>query len=306
MNEVILLVGHGSRHTPGNEEIERFAQQWRARQTQRAMELCFIEFADVLLDQGLDNAARNAQRVVVVPLILNAAGHVKMEIPAHIAKARQRHSQVEFIYAKHLGANDVILSILQKELRTVMKTLEMPDPKTTGVILLARGSSDRVANGEVAKMARWIYEVSDHEVVDIAFTGITHPRLENTVQRMQRLGMTQIAVLPYYLFTGTLIERIRRQVELLRQQYPQIRFGLGNYFGFSPQIVELLEERIAQATGRLPESNGQMECDGCHYRQVAQEHGHGHHHHDHDQHLDHHHDHDHHHHEHHAHEEALS
>ena len=43
-------------------------------------------------------------------------------------------------------------------------------------------------------------------MVVIAFTGITYPRLERVVQRQVLLGMTQIVVLPYYLFTGTLIE----------------------------------------------------------------------------------------------------
>jgi sirohydrochlorin cobaltochelatase len=59
----------------------------------------------------------------------------------------------------------------------------MPDPQTTGVILLGRGSSDAGANGELAKMARWLFEDNDHELVDLAFTGVTWPRLETVVQR---------------------------------------------------------------------------------------------------------------------------
>ncbi|MBW6453980.1 MAG: sirohydrochlorin chelatase, partial [Methyloprofundus sp.] len=42
-------------------------------------------------------------------------------------------------------------------------------------------------------------------------------------QRQIKLGMTQVCVLPYYLFTGTLIERIDKQVAHLQAQYPQIR-----------------------------------------------------------------------------------
>lgn len=287
MKEVILLVGHGSRHPKGNEEIEQFCQQIRSQKPNHDIELCFIEFADVLLDQGLDNAAKKAQRVIVIPLILNAAGHVKMEIPAHIAQARTRHPQVEFVYARHLGANMDILGILKKELRQVMNELDVPDPRTTGIILLARGSSDRVANGEVAKMARWLFEETDHDLVEIAFTGITYPRLETVAQRMQRLGMSQVVVLPYYLFTGTLIERIQRQVQHLRQLYPGIRFGLGQYFGFSDSVFELVHQRMQDHSDTAP----QMECDGCKYREVAEEHGHGHHHHDHAHEHEHEHDH---------------
>lgn len=272
--QTILLVGHGSRELSGNLEILSFAEQWRSRDPQRRIEVCFIEFADVLLDDGLDAAAAHGGQVVVVPLILNAAGHVKMEIPEHIEHARLRHPNVEFVYCRHLGSCEEILSILHRNLRQAMHDLDMPDPRNTGVVLLGRGSSDLVANGEVAKMARWIYEETDHDLIDIAFTGITHPRLEAVVQRLVKLEMKQIVVLPYYLFTGTLIERIRRQVEHLSAQYPQIRFALGRYMGFEDEIYQLLDARISEATAMHEPS--MMECDGCKYREFAADHGHGH------------------------------
>jgi sirohydrochlorin ferrochelatase len=45
---------------------------------------------------------------------------------------------------------------LKRQLRRAMAALDMPDPTTTGVVLLGRGSSDRGANGDMAKMARWL------------------------------------------------------------------------------------------------------------------------------------------------------
>ena len=240
----ILLIGHGSRERAGNDEVERFTHAWRKRHPNWRTELCFIEFADVEVDAGLAHAAQGASRVIVVPLILNAAGHVKMEIPAHIARARLQWPGVRFDYAPHLGVCEPILAILQRQLRGRLQDLDMPDPTTTGVVLLGRGSSDRQANGEMARMARWLFEETDHELVDLAFTGITYPRLERVVQRQALLGMKQIVVLPYYLFTGTLIQRIARQVAHLKQQYPQLRFAQGSYFGFEPEIATLLGERV--------------------------------------------------------------
>ena len=276
MNDTVLLVGHGSRIPEGNREIEEFARQWRIRRPDWQIDVCFVELAEVLLDDGLANAARGAKRVIVVPLILNAAGHVKMEIPEHIEAARTRHPQTTFVYAPHLGACDPILAILTRRLHQAMHELDMPDPKTTGIILLSRGSSDRMANGEVAKMARWLNEASEHELVDIAFTGITHPRLERVAQRHAQLGMTQLVVLPYYLFTGTLMERIRRQVEHLKLQYPHIRFARGEPFGCEDEIFALLDERVEEAG----QEAGHMPCDGCKYREIARDYGHAHQHHD--------------------------
>lgn len=70
MNDTILLVGHGSREPGGNREVEEFAQRWRARRPDWTIQVCFIELADKLLEEGLEQAARSARRVIVVPLIL--------------------------------------------------------------------------------------------------------------------------------------------------------------------------------------------------------------------------------------------
>lgn len=268
MNDtVLLLVGHGSRKREGNKEILHFAAQWRERHPGWRIETCFIEHADVLLDEGLDRAARDTRHVLAIPFILNAAGHVKMELPAAVASARGRHPDVEFVVTRHLGMGREVFAVLQGQLDRLMKQLAMPDPMTTGVVLLGRGSSDAGANGELARMARWIFEDNDHELVDLAFTGVTWPRLETVVQRQVKLGMMQIAIVPVYLFTGVLIERIQEQVARLQQQYPQVSFALGTHFGFDPGIFALLDNRARGEQGE----GAMLECDGCKYREQAEE-----------------------------------
>ena len=276
LNPTVLIVGHGSRKRAGNDEIEKFAELWRVRHPDWRIEVCFIEYAEVLLADGLERAAQGARRVVVVPFILNAAGHVKMEIPAAIDRARAAHPDVDFILARHLGMGRDVGAVLQARLDGLMRELAVPDPQTTGVILLGRGSSDAGANGELAKMARWIYEDNDHELVDLAFTGVTWPRLESVVQRHAKLGMTQICIVPVYLFNGVLIERIDAQVDRLRAQYPQIAFALAGYFGFDDGIFHILDTRVTDALSGTV-AGGLLECDGCKYRELAEaEHLHDH------------------------------
>lgn len=285
-NDTILLVGHGSREASGNAEILLFAERWRARHPDWRIDVGFIEFADPLLDPALNHAARNSGRVLVLPLILNAAGHVRQDIPSAIQRARKRHPDVQFLYAPHLAVSDPLLRILKRFLRQAMLQLDVPDPRTTGVILLGRGSSDRLANGDVARMARWLWEIGDHERVDLAFTGVTFPRLEKVVRDQVALGMMQIVVMPYYLFTGTLIKRIGRQMENLAAQYPQVRFAHTSYFGFEPEIARMLDERVhalQQGVGaidldRLMRPDPFRESGGHHHHH---HHGHDHHHHGH-------------------------
>lgn len=271
MNKAILLVGHGSRQNEGNEEILHFAEIWRTRHKDKHVEVCFIEHGKILMEEGLDKAAAKGKQVVVVPLILNAAGHVKMDIPQAVAAARARHPNVEFTITVPLGMGREIHALLQQRIDQLLKVLAVPDPRTTGIVLLGRGSSDAGANGEIAKMARWVFEDRQHDLVDIAFTGITLPRLETVVQRQVKLGMTQIVIQPIYLFTGVLISRIEQQVARLRLSYPHIAFALGGYFGFDEGIYQIVDARVRDSDAM----EGVLDCDGCKYRLAA---AHDHHH----------------------------
>lgn len=251
--EVILLVAHGARDpgNAGNREVEEFADRWRARHPKATIRVCRIEYAPVLLEQGMAQAAAELDaagggRLLVLPLILNAAGHVKDDIPQAIASARERHPGVEFRYGRHLGTTDQMLQALRYRLHQAMVGLAMPDPRTTGVVLLARGAAAIEATGEVAKMAHWIYETTQHELVLPAFTGICFPRLEQVVQRLDLLGAGQMIVLPYYLFTGRLIKRIERQVERLTRQYPNRTIAQAGYIGTHDQLLDLLDLRLQE------------------------------------------------------------
>jgi len=248
--EMILIIGHGSRNKTGNHQILEFTEQLRKRQPHWNIDVCYIELADYLIDKGLKDAAEKADKVFVVPLILNAAGHVKEEIPEFIEVAQKESPETEFIYAKHLGTSELILKIMNRFLTELMQSLAMPDPKTTGVIVLARGSSDALANGEMAKMTRWIYESKEHDLVDLAFTGVSYPRLETVVQRQIKLGMKQVLILPYYLFDGILMERIELQLQRLKEQYPTISFAKSSHFGFENEIYELFEQRINECLNK--------------------------------------------------------
>ena len=282
MNDTLLLIGHGSRHTAGNDEIEQFAKKWRERRPDWRIEVCFIELAPVLMGEGLDRAAAitpAGRQVIVLPFILNSAGHVKHDIPDAVAAARLRHPDTDFVCAPPLGLGREVFAVVERRLDRLLRELAVPDPRTTGLVLLGRGSSDSEANGEMAKLARWVFEAREHDLVDIAFTGITHPRLELVIQRQVKLGMTQIVVQPVYLFTGVLIERIKAQLARLEKTYPQVSFALGSYFGFDDEMFTLLEKRAGQAASG--DTANLLACDGCAHRQAGehgQTHGHAHHH----------------------------
>jgi sirohydrochlorin cobaltochelatase len=329
--EAILLVGHGSRDPEGNEEILRFAELVREKAPQYMIETCFLEFAKPTIPQGIAQCVeQGATRVVLVPIILFAAGHAKIHIPVEIDKAKKLYPQVQFAYGRPIGIHQKVMEILRARLAeagfdgddavsqgegTIYRRAD------TAVLMLGRGSSDGDANGDFLKMSRLLWEQVPVKWVESSFIGVTEPSFPEGLERCLRLGAKEIYVLPYFLFTGILIKRIEEMTAQFAEQHFDVKVRLAGYFGFHPQLVELLLDRVQEAA----EGRAFMNCDMCKYRLEAavhhdhhhdhehhghgheNEHGHGHghdHHDDHEHHdhaneHDHDHDHDHgHHHEH--------
>lgn len=272
--DVILLIGHGSRNPAGNDEFLVFADKLRARLPKETIVPCFIELADVLIPEGVERAVKlGASRIIAVPVILLAAGHVKVEVPELLEAAREKYPDVEFVYTRNIGVCDATVRMLVE--RVAEATGGAAPAEDDGVLVLGRGSSDPDANGDVAKIARLFWEATGYDRVQYAFVGVTRPDLPTGVERLIRLGARHVIVAPYFLFTGVLIERIHKLVEGFREQYPEVRFTVSGYFEYHERLQEVIAERIRQ--GR--EGEMMMACDTCEYRIAAAEEGHHHHHH---------------------------
>ncbi|WP_179037843.1 sirohydrochlorin chelatase [Paenibacillus sp. URB8-2] len=315
--DAILLVGHGSRDPEGNEELLQFADMVRQAAPQYKIETCFLEFVQPDIARGIARCVeQGADRVIVIPIMLFAAGHAKIHIPFEIDRSKKLYPAVEFVYGRPIGVHQKVMDILTSRMASAgFKTgsLERPieqglrEPETA-VLLIGRGSSDGDANGDFFKMTRLLWEQLPVKWVENCFIGVTEPTFEDGLERVLRLGAKKVFVLPYFLFTGILIKRIEEMTAEFAALHPGITVELAGYFGFHPKLVEALLDRVAEAV----EGQAVMNCDMCQYRlAAAAEHEHHHHHHDHEHHDHerhhdhghdhddhHHHDHDHHHHNH--------
>lgn len=272
----VVLVGHGSRNPKGNDEFLAFSERLAARDPGRTIVPCFIEFHDVLVADGIDRAvALGATQVVVVPVILLAAGHVKLEIPGILDEARGRHPEIDIRYGRNIGVCDATVKMLVERV-TEVDGAPPKDPEDAGVLVLGRGSSDPDANGDIAKVTRLFWEETPYDRVGYAFIGVTQPDLPTGVERLVRLGAKRVVIAPFFLFTGVLMERIREMTAGFERQYPDVAFVLSGYFEFHDRLLGVVEERIRTAL----EGEAMMACDTCTYRVAAMEEaGHHHHHH---------------------------
>jgi sirohydrochlorin cobaltochelatase len=269
-DDVILLVGHGSREQPGNDEFLAFCETVRPHLGPERVETCFIELAEPLVPESLDRCvALGARRVIVLPVILLAAGHVKVELPHELDEAKARHPGVEFLYGRHIGLDPLVIEVMSQRLAAVEAESAWA-AEETAVLVVGRGSSDPDANSELYKLSRLIWESRRYPWVEVCFIGVTGPTLPEGLARCRTLGARRIIVLPYFLFTGVLIPRIHRLVGEFVSAHPGVEARFADYLNGHPKLYRVMQDRKREAM----RGEARMNCALCKYRVALPGHEH--------------------------------
>ena len=286
----LLAIGHGTRDEQGRQTFVDFVETYRQLDTSRPVIPCFLELTTPTIQEGVDRCVEEGYTdISALPILLFAARHNKFDVTNELDRARKRHPQVKFHYGRHFGITPPILELWRDRLNQLDRPENNPDniPRADTVLLfVGRGSSDPDANGDVAKLARIIWEGSGYKTVETCFIGITHPRLEEGFSRAYLYQPKRIIVLPYFLFTGVLMKKIFNITAQQEAQHSNIVFNCLPEMGIQPQLLQVIRDReIETQLGTVA-----MNCEMCKFRLVAVDnnsHGHHHHHHDHGHHHHH-------------------
>ena len=260
MSAALLVVGHGSRDADGVEEFWQLAEHVREAAAELPVGFGFIELTEPLVDQGIDElVARGSTDVVSIPLVLLAAGHLKNDGPAALARARLRHPGVAFRMGRDLGIDPAVLAVAEDRAREALGDAE---PAECAVVLVARGSSDPDATSDVYKVARLLADKRGLGMVEPAFAGVARPGITEALERCRRLGARRVAVVPFLLFTGVLVPRIYGEAADWAAEHPEVDVRAGAHLGPDRRLARLVLERYREAlTGPV-----RMNCDLCTYR----------------------------------------
>jgi energy-coupling factor transporter ATP-binding protein EcfA2/sirohydrochlorin ferrochelatase len=256
----LLVVGHGTRDADGVEEFWTLAEHVREAAGELEVEFGFIEMAEPLADEAIDRlVARGPRDVVSVPLVLLAAGHLKNDGPATLARARARHPDVRFRMGRDLGIDPTVLDIVEERIRAAIGD---DDPSEVGVVLVGRGSSDPDATSDLYKLARLLADGRGLGFVEPAFIQVTQPDVPAALERARRLGARTIVVAPLFLFTGVLVPRVYRQAEAWAAEHPELDVRGAAHLGPDRRLARVVLERHREAI----HGDVRMNCDLCAYR----------------------------------------
>jgi sirohydrochlorin cobaltochelatase len=238
---LLLGVAHGSRDPAAQEVVETLLRAAGERLGVRALP-AYLDNASPSIARALSElAAEGAADVVVLPLLLNAAGHSKTDVAASVQQARLAHPGLRLRYGRPFGAHPAVVEVLEERLVEV-------GAAQSPVLVVAGGSLDPEANATVAATARLLWEGRAHPTVDYAFVSATGPTVEAALQRAPEAVVSLLFLGPGYLPTKAAAAGGNRVIT--------------GPLGPAPRLVDLVVERYEEAlTGDI-----RMNCDACLHR----------------------------------------
>ncbi|WP_051966294.1 sirohydrochlorin chelatase [Kitasatospora mediocidica] len=193
----LLVVAHGTRDLAGVATVEALPARIRALRPDLRVELAYLDLVRPSLAEALaEHAARDAP-VVLVPLLLSAGYHVRVDIPAVIAAVPRVRARV----AAALGPDPLLATALRDRLA------EAGRPGDAGpVVLAAAGSSDPAANADTVRTAGLLAGLLGAPVIP-SYLCAASPTPAEAVAALRARGHDQVAVAGYLLAPGHFARR---------------------------------------------------------------------------------------------------
>jgi sirohydrochlorin ferrochelatase len=201
----LIALAHGSRDPRSAATIKALVDEVRALRPDLRIEPAFLELSKPGFQTVVDKLVRAGfDEIVVVPLLLTEAYHAKVDVPAAIKEAMERHHGLRVGASGVLGMEPAFLEVLDIRLRTALKEARVRE--LDALVLAAAGSSDPLANQAVGRLARtW---GTRHKLpVTAAFASAAPPATGEAVRAFRAEGRRHIAVASFFLAPGFLPDR---------------------------------------------------------------------------------------------------
>ncbi|WP_353258659.1 sirohydrochlorin chelatase [Prochlorothrix hollandica] len=256
-----LFLIHGSRDPRPQAAAQTLVQALIAHRADPPLhpQVATLELGELTLAQQVVTLAHQAQaqghgHLHLLPLFLLRGNHVGRDIPAALAEA---HPQLPHGFrvsvAPPLGQDPALVAWLRSR-RSVpyasVPCASVPYASVPGAsgtpptlwILLAHGSQRPQAQTQLNALAQGL------EMTLATFA--TDPSLATQVQRGIDQGCSQVGILPFFLFAGSITDAIAVQVEELQAQYPhlgwQVLPPLAQQPGFTTVLGQWLDRSWPQ------------------------------------------------------------
>ena len=258
----ILLCGHGSRDPQAVKEFINVVDKIKLRIPNIPVAFGFLEFNRPIISAALDQLRNlGVERVIALPAMLFAAGHTKNDIPAVLNKYSGENG-LPIQYGRELGLNSLMIGAAGARVQEIIDSNPTFPPSETLLVVAGRGSSDPDANSNICKITRMLVEGFGFGWGETVFSGVTFPLVDPGLRHAIKLGFKRVILLPYFLFSGVLVSRVRNHSQRVSNDHPDVEFLNASYLSDQDLVIDTFMERIQEVL------NGEnfMNCALCKYR----------------------------------------
>ena len=194
----LIAVAHGSADPRSAATVSELLDLVRARMGGVDVRAAFLGHAAPSVSAVLDSLAGPA---VVLPLLLTAAYHSKIDLPA------QLRGRASAVYGPVLGPHPLLIDAAERRLASAGDI----DRSSTGVVLAAAGSSDPAANATIRGTAAAWQATRGWRAVVPGYASAASPRVGDAVRALRSArGIRRVVVATYLLAPGVFADQIRR------------------------------------------------------------------------------------------------
>ncbi|MEW7277572.1 sirohydrochlorin chelatase [Aquimarina sp. 2201CG1-2-11] len=263
MKEGILLCGHGSRREAAITSFKKLVTILQERyQKDYEVDYGFLEFNHPTYEAAVERMYLNGiRKIYALPVILFAGSHAKNDIPYELNTLQSYHDDLTITMAKHIGVSSFLLDLAVKRIEETEATLSPLDRKETCLVVVGRGTTDPDANSDVCKLTSMLWEGMGFGFATTAYSGTAYPKVDESLQMIEKLGFKRTIVIPFFFFTGVLLERIYGHVNDMNIS-SDLEYIYTDPFGTDELLMKAFDERLEEAkTG-----TAYMNCQLCKYR----------------------------------------
>jgi sirohydrochlorin ferrochelatase len=183
--------------------------------------LAFLDNTAPTLTEAALTVAAHAD-ITVVPIFLSRAYHVKVDVPAEVAKASAAVNR-EITITDPIGPDALLLGSLDAQL-----------PPDAPVVLATAGTSDLEAQAAFNSLAREWSKRRGTPVI-VAYASQAQPDIAAAITQLESVGEKQAAFARFLLFDGVFPDRIKATAG---------DRAISSVLGDEPLLAEIIADRV--------------------------------------------------------------
>lgn len=230
-NSAYLLVVHGSRNLSYRQQLDELQDLIMEGLNQSCLlTTAYLELDDrtlsvKIVDFALECVKYGYKTLKILPLFLFSGTHVLEDIPREISIAQQ-NCPITLELMPILGKSPDLISLLESQYQQY---------QDFDRVLFCHGTRLEQGYQESKIMAEKLR-------ANIAYWAIS-PNLSTVIENMINAGSQNMVILPYFLFSGKIIDSIEQEINLLQTKTPT-NLILLSPLGSSIELAQVIIQQI--------------------------------------------------------------